>query len=117
MRTTRQRRARAALILAAAIVAGTAHAHEVLYLPEGPVYRGDVLDGRPHGEGRMIWPSGAVYDGGWRHGVRHGAGTRKYAQAYCRISSYLQSMANLGYNPLVAIQIALADRAVENMPK
>ena len=42
---------------------------------------------------------------------------RKYAQAYCRISSYLQSMANQGYNPLVAIQIALAGRAVENMPK
>ena len=34
--------------------------------------------------------------------------TRKYAEAYCRISSYLQSMANQGYNPLVAIQIALA---------
>ena len=31
--------------------------------------------------------------------------TRKYAEAYCRISSYLQSMANQGYNPLVAIQI------------
>ena len=26
--------------------------------------------------------------------------TRKYAEAYCRISSYLQSMANQGYNPL-----------------
>ena len=32
----------------------------------------------------------------------------EYAHAYCRISSYLQSMANTGYNPLVAIQIALA---------
>ena len=41
--------------------------------------------------------------------------TRKYAEAYRRISSYLQSMANQGYNPLVAIQIALAGRAVENM--
>ena len=39
----------------------------------------------------------------------------KYAEAYCRISSYLQSMANQGYNPLVAIQIALAGRAVDNM--
>ena len=27
--------------------------------------------------------------------------TRTYAEAYCRISSYLQSMANQGYNPLV----------------
>jgi transposase-like protein len=31
-----------------------------------------------------------------------------YAHAYCRISSYLQSMANQGYNPLIAIQVALA---------
>ena len=41
--------------------------------------------------------------------------TRRYAEAYCRISSYLQSMANQGYNPLVAIQIALAGRAIDNM--
>ncbi len=33
---------------------------------------------------------------------------RKYAEAYCRISSYLQTMANRGYNPLVAIQMALS---------
>jgi len=34
-----------------------------------------------------------------------------YAHAYCRISSYLQTMANRGYNPLIAIQIALAGNA------
>lgn len=34
--------------------------------------------------------------------------TRQYAEAYCRISSYLQTMANKGYNPLVAIQMALS---------
>lgn len=33
-----------------------------------------------------------------------------YAHAYCRISSYLQTMTNQGYNPLVAIQLALAGR-------
>ena len=32
----------------------------------------------------------------------------RYAQAYCRISSYLQTMSNQGVNPLVAIQMALA---------
>ena len=32
----------------------------------------------------------------------------RYAQAYCRISSYLQTMANRGYNPLVAIQLAFS---------
>jgi len=34
--------------------------------------------------------------------------TQIYAQAYCRISSYLQTMANKGHNPLIAIQMALA---------
>jgi transposase len=34
--------------------------------------------------------------------------TRQYAEAYCRISSYLQTMAYRGYNPLVAIQMAMS---------
>jgi transposase len=34
--------------------------------------------------------------------------TRRYAEAYCRISSYLQTMAYRGYNPLAAIQMALS---------
>jgi len=33
-----------------------------------------------------------------------------YAKAYCRISSYLQTMANKGYNPLIAIQLALSGK-------
>jgi hypothetical protein len=32
----------------------------------------------------------------------------EFAQAYCRISSYLQTMANQGYNPLIAMQMALS---------
>ena len=39
--------------------------------------------------------------------------TEQYAQAYCRISSYLQTMRNRGYNPLVAIQIALSGEIYE----
>lgn len=34
--------------------------------------------------------------------------TEIYAKAFCRISSYLQTMANKGINPLIAIQMALA---------
>ena len=37
----------------------------------------------------------------------------QYAKAYCRISSYLQTMACQGVNPLVAIQLALADTMPE----
>lgn len=35
-----------------------------------------------------------------------------YAKAYCRISSYIQTMANKGYNPLIAIQMALAGKFI-----
>ena len=37
----------------------------------------------------------------------------QYAQCYCRISSYLQTMANQGVNPLVAIQMVLARGSTE----
>jgi len=35
-----------------------------------------------------------------------------YAKAYCRISSYLQTMANKGHNPLIAIQMALTGEII-----
>jgi transposase-like protein len=35
-----------------------------------------------------------------------------YAHAYCRISSYLQTMASKGVNPLIAIQMALAGESI-----
>jgi len=34
--------------------------------------------------------------------------TERYAKAYCRISSYLQTRANKGYNPLIGVQMALS---------
>ena len=34
--------------------------------------------------------------------------TEYNAKAYCRISSYLQTMGNRGYNPLIAIQMAFS---------
>jgi transposase len=37
----------------------------------------------------------------------------QFAHAYCRISSYLQSMTCLGHNPLIAIQMALAGQLYE----
>lgn len=38
--------------------------------------------------------------------------SNQLAQGYCRISSFLQTMANKGYNPLIAIQMALAGKVV-----
>ncbi len=43
--------------------------------------------------------------------------TPDYAAAYCRISSYLQSMACQGYNPLAAIDIALNGNAATMVEK
>ena len=39
------------------------------------------------------------------------------AAAYCRISSYLQSMTLQGYNPLTAIEIALKGNAATMVEK
>jgi len=36
--------------------------------------------------------------------------TEKYARAYCRITSYLQTMANKGINPLIAIESTLTNK-------
>ena len=43
--------------------------------------------------------------------------TAAYADAYCRISGYLQSMALQGYNPLSAIEIALKGDATSMVEK
>ena len=37
----------------------------------------------------------------------------RHAEAHCRISSYLQSVAHQGYNPLTAIQFALNGNAAD----
>ena len=39
--------------------------------------------------------------------------TERYTHAWCRISSYLDSLKALGYNPHVAVQIALAGNAAD----
>lgn len=38
-----------------------------------------------------------------------------FAAAYCRISSYLQTMTNNGYNPLIAIQMALSGQLYDEL--
>jgi transposase len=39
--------------------------------------------------------------------------SEQYAHAYCRISSYIQTMSNKGYNPLVAVEMALNGDAID----
>jgi transposase len=39
--------------------------------------------------------------------------TIEYAHAYCRISSYLETMRSRGINPLIAINMALTEDIAE----
>ncbi len=39
----------------------------------------------------------------------------KFAEAYCRISSYIKTTGHQGINPLVAIGMALTGKAVETL--
>ncbi len=43
------------------------------------------------------------------------SGCFRKPQAYCRVSNYLQTMANRGYNSLVAIQMALSGALCADM--
>ena len=86
-----------------AVLTGTLRGHERAMLTDGAVWRRFTPGERHPPDSPSVY---LVSTAAGEVGV-----TRKYAEAYCRISSYLQSMANQGYNPLVAIQIALAGRA------
>lgn len=46
--------------------------------PDGSMYDGNFVNGRPQGWGTMIYASGAVYVGGWHYGLRDGQGTWKF---------------------------------------
>jgi len=43
-------------------------AKEKLMLPDGGVYEGDVVDGKPHGKGKVVYPDGKVEEGNWKDG-------------------------------------------------
>lgn len=43
-------------------------------LPDGRVYEGEVLDGRPHGKGKLTYADGGSYEGEWLGGEPHGKG-------------------------------------------
>ena len=53
---------------------------EIITFPNGNVYEGEVLDGKPHGHGTMTYAKDnksklVSYVGAWKNGLRHGHGT------------------------------------------
>lgn len=52
---------------------------EIITFPNGNVYEGEVLDGKPHGQGTMTYAKDnkskmVQYVGAWKNGKRHGQG-------------------------------------------
>lgn len=45
--------------------------------PNGDMYDGEMLDGKPHGNGVFHSP-GLIYEGEWKNGLKHGKGALKY---------------------------------------
>lgn len=46
--------------------------------PDGKIYEGEWLDGKPHGQGIKAWPDGRKYDGLWSLGKPIGKGRKIY---------------------------------------
>ena len=46
--------------------------------PNGDVYVGEVVSGKPHGQGTYTFPDGKKYVGEFRNGKFHGQGTRTF---------------------------------------
>ena len=53
----------------------TAEDQNVLILPDGGKYAGEVENGRPHGHGAMNYADGSRYIGDWQDGRRNGQGS------------------------------------------
>jgi hypothetical protein len=43
--------------------------------PNGDVYVGEVMSGKPHGQGTITYPNGRKYVGEWKDGLPNGQGT------------------------------------------
>ena len=51
---------------------------EMITLPDGSVYTGELKGGKLHGTGELKWPDGRHYVGGFQHGVASGHGKLSY---------------------------------------
>lgn len=51
----------------------------VIYYPNGDVYSGEQINGRPDGNGTMLWSNGDKYIGEFKNGLLHGQGTYIWA--------------------------------------
>jgi len=75
---------RTAVILACALLAGTALAQPAApkpdaLTPDGARYYGPLRNGKLHGEGKLAWANGTVYEGGLADGLMSGQGKVRWA--------------------------------------
>ena len=50
------------------------HGKGVQYFPNGDIFQGIFVEGRPHGYGRYQWKNGMIYEGLFKDGYREGKG-------------------------------------------
>ncbi len=56
--------------------------------PNGDVYVGEVMSGKPHGQGTITYPNGRKYVGEWKDGLPNGQGTDIFPDGKMYVGQY-----------------------------
>ena len=67
---------------------GRYHGKGRLTYPNGSVYEGNFMSGKPWGRGKATSSNGDSYEGGWKDGKRHNAGEVHYADGSCFVGTF-----------------------------
>jgi len=54
--------------------------HKRIALPDGSIYRGDMLNHRPQGQGISHYSDGSRYEGSFNEGKREGVGSQEWKE-------------------------------------
>jgi len=70
------------------------------HYPDGMVYLGEFMYGKPHGQGVMTWKDGSIYKGQFFKGLRQGEGEQTFSDG----SSYLGEFNNGFMQVVIGLQ-------------
>jgi len=59
--------------------------------PNGEVYVGEIVSGKPHGQGTLTFPDGSKYVGEWKNGKHHGQGTYTFHDGVKWVGVWIKS--------------------------
>ena len=84
-------------------------------LPEGAIYRGDIVDGKRHGKGTLTWPDGSCYSGEWKEGLYHGYGVYTFANGE-KYEGFWQEERCMAREPIILTMVAGIVEIGKTMP-